>query len=413
MPPKAPTRRTTIGFLACDVIEEVTRGVWQGVAEAALTQDFNLIFYAGGALNDPVGFRRNANTIYDLIDRQRIDGLIIMASSINFSASSVEMQVFLARFSDLPIVTVEESFPGIPSVIKDDYGGMTQVVKHLIEKHKRRRIIFMPGPSGTACSADRLRAYRDVLESKGLPFDPNLLTPTPSSWSFEEARMLFQQYLQELALRPRFDFDAIVAINDETAYAAISILKENGVRVPDDISVTGFDDLAMAGSIVPPLTTIRPSFNQIGQKAAESLLRLLSPSRCERNEDIAQTTLLPAQLIVRHSCGCLLPTITESVLSAKDRLPRHTSDSSDLATILARERHTIVSEMARVVGGSTQARSGSAQLLNGFIGEIEHGITGAFLSALDEVLDQSALKGERVKEWQRAISVLRRRILPI
>ncbi len=180
MPLKASPRRKTIGFLACDVIEEVPRGVWQCVAEAALTQDLNLIFYAGGALNGPPGFRRHANTIYDLIDRQRVDGLVIMASSINFSASSVEMQAFLARFADLPIVTVEGSFPGIPSVIKDDYGGMTQVVKHLIDKHKRRRIIFMPGPSGTACSADRLRAYRDVLESRSLPFDPNLLTPTPA-----------------------------------------------------------------------------------------------------------------------------------------------------------------------------------------------------------------------------------------
>ena len=415
---KTPPQRPTIGYIACDVLEEVSRGVWQGVAEAAREQDFNLIFYAGGALNDPLGFRRHANVIYDLVNQQRIDGLIIMASSIDFSASSAEMQAFLARFAGLPIVTIEESFPGIPSVLVDEYGGMTQVVKHLIDKHKRRRIIFMPGPSGTICSTERLRAYRDVLESRGLPFDPNLITPTPSSWSFEEARKLFQQYLQELALRPRFDFDAIAAVNDETAYAAISVLKEKGVRVPDDISVTGFDDLAMAGSIAPPLTTIRPSFNTIGQKAVESLKCILHDERTlhdERgivDEISVQTLILPAQLVVRHSCGCLLPTIAEAVLPSKDRLPRGAQDASGLAAILARERQSIVAEMARVVGGSAQAQSGSAQLLNGFIGEIEHGTAGAFLSAMDEVLDQSALKGERVKEWQRAISVLRRRILP-
>ncbi|RPJ49958.1 MAG: response regulator, partial [Chloroflexi bacterium] len=239
-----------------------------------------------------------------------------------------------------------------------------------------------------------------------LPFDPNLVTPPTSSWSYAEAVTSFCTYLDQRSLQPRFDFDAVAAVNDESAYAAITVLKSRGARVPDDIAVTGFDDLAMAGSVAPPLTTVRAPFHAMGRRAVEILLGRL------HGEEYSEPFVLPAQLIVRHSCGCLLPTITEAAASVDEHIVSRGYERQGLAAALNEERSAIVMEMANAVGGSSLALQCAGQLLNGFIGEIEHGTGHAFLSALDAVLNQVATQRGRVKEWQRAISVMQRRIMP-
>jgi signal transduction histidine kinase/DNA-binding LacI/PurR family transcriptional regulator/CheY-like chemotaxis protein len=404
--------RKTIGCLGCDVSEEVGRTIWQGAAEMARELDLNLIFYAGGGLNDPLVQRRPANVIYDLVHPLRLDGLMVISSSINYTNQPAEMLAFMHRCDPLPVVSVEEIFPGIPSVVKDDLGGMKQAVNHLIEVHHRRRIIFIQGPAVADGPQDRFRGYRDALAEHGLPFDPNLVVPVPNSWLYQEGLIAFRAFLEEHTLQPRFDFDAVVACNDDNAAAAITVLKEMGARIPDDIAVTGFDDLSPAGSLSPPLTTVRPSFKEMGRKAVELLAGMLPDTPGGRGEAAAPPVVMPSQLVVRHSCGCLLPTITESVVDLQTRPGQSAAHSAGLAAALSRERRVILLEMAQAAGGSPVAYSESARLLNGLIGEIEHGRAGAFLSALDETLNQVALRGERIKEWQGAVSVLRRRVPP-
>jgi signal transduction histidine kinase/AraC-like DNA-binding protein len=127
-------------------------------------------------------------------------------------------------------------------------------------------------------------------------------------------------------------------------------------------------------------------------------------------------------LIVRHSCGCLLPSIAEAVLDESNGTnmacasdggnPISRDEKPDLAGVLAGQRRGLLSEMAHAAGGSPFAQIEAARLLNGLVGELQHGTSGAFLSALDETLNQVAQRGERIKDWQSAISVLHRRIQP-
>ena len=408
------SRRLTIGFLACDIAEEVSRALWQGAAEAARELGVNLICYPGGALRDPLGYRKQSNVLYSLVDPRRVDGIILVSSSIDFAASRAEMETFIRQFEGLPLVSIEEEFPGIPSLLKDEFGGMAQVVDHLIATHSRRKIVFMQGPGSTLYTQKRFQAYQETLSAHGLPFDPNLVTPPTNSWSFEEARITFRTFLEERALRPRFDFDAVAAVNDENAYAAVEVLKELGVRVPDDISVTGFDDLAIGGSIAPPLTTVRFPFPAIASSAVEILLARMRGEEFPGPDGAAQAGFcFPAQMVVRHSCGCLLPTIAEAAAPRPDaRAAEGFAGAGRLAATIAVQRRAIALEMARAVGGSPLAQQGSVQLLNGLIGEFDHGTPGAFLSALDEVLNLIGLNGERIKEWQQALSVLRLKVRP-
>lgn len=403
-------RRKTIGCLGCDVSEEVTRDLWQGVAELARELDFNLIFFAGGGLNDPLVHRRPANVIYDLVHPRRVDGLIVFSSTINFTTDGREMLELIHRLDPLAVVSIEEVFEGVPAVLKDDVAGMRQAVGHLIETHRKRRIVFIQGPVSTS-SSGRLRGYREALESNRLPFDPNLVVPNSNNWSYEEGLVSFRAFLDEHALHPRYDFDAVAACNDDNAAAAVTVLKERGARVPDDIAVTGFDDLAMAGSMSPPLTTVRPSFQAIGRKAVELLAARM------RGAETPLEVTLPPQLVVRHSCGCLLPTISEAVIDP-EVLAAAGAQSVErpqamLAAALSSRRRDLVMEMAHSAGGSPLAQVEAARLLNGFLSEIEHHTAGAFLSALDETLNRVAFGGERLREWQGAVSVLRKNLLPL
>ncbi len=197
-------------------------------------------------------------------------------------------------------------------LLKDDYGGMLEAMGHLIGVHGRRRIAFLRGPEGFLGSKRRFEAYQDALAKYHVPYDPNLVSAAPTSWGFSEGINIFQAFLDENALRPRFDFDAVVGANDEIALAAVSVLHQRGQRIPDDISVSGFDDLALAGSTSPALTTVRPPFYEMGVRAVELILRTVNGGQKPARLPLPET--LPTQLVIRHSCGCQLPTIAEAAV---------------------------------------------------------------------------------------------------
>jgi DNA-binding LacI/PurR family transcriptional regulator len=94
------------------------------------------------------------------------------------------------------------------------------------------------------------------------------------------------------------DFDAIFTGDDEAAVGALQALQAAGRRVPEDISVAGFDDQNLAAVINPPLTTVHTPTAEVGRAAAEQLLRLI------RTEKADLLTLLPTELVIRRSCGC-------------------------------------------------------------------------------------------------------------
>jgi signal transduction histidine kinase/DNA-binding LacI/PurR family transcriptional regulator/AraC-like DNA-binding protein/ActR/RegA family two-component response regulator len=399
-------KRATIGFLFNSVYDEIDRSVLRGVEDTAKKHAVNLICFSGGVLQSETGTPLQENLLYELIDRQRIDGLVVLSSSIGFAISRVEMLRFLSRFEAMPVVCLEGQFGSIPCVVKDDYHGMREVIAHLVDQHHRRRIVFMQGPASFVGAQERLRAYIDALAEYKLPFDPNLVTNIPQGWHLEEAKGLFTSFLEERALRPRYDFDAVAAVNDEAALAAITILQGRGIRVPDEVAVVGFDDLEVAGVNTIPLTTIRPPFFEMGAQAVELLLGGM------RGETQPAQIIVPARLVVRQSCGCLLPMVSQAAVEVAPKPPAQKDDYKGLAETLSDKRPVIIAEMVKSVGASGWALHLTRQLFNSLVNELEHGVPNAFLSTLNEVLGKVTEEGGVVEQWQEPLSVLRRSILP-
>jgi DNA-binding LacI/PurR family transcriptional regulator len=162
-----------------------------------------------------------------------------------------------------------------------------EVTKHLIQLgHKR--IAYLGDRFGYQSDTERFAGYREALERAGLPFLPELIVHGDGKC---EGGITGVEGLMNLPKPPT----AIFCYNDMTALGALRQLHLRKMRVPEDVSVVGFDDLFIASYTQPPLTTVRQPRRLMGRLAMESLLKLIS------GEDSSSAIYVPAELIVRES----------------------------------------------------------------------------------------------------------------
>jgi LacI family transcriptional regulator len=174
----------------------------------------------------------------------------------------------------------------------DNVGGARMAVEHLI-RLGHTRIATITGPLSMASGEDRLVGYREALEAHHLPVDEKLIVGgdyTEPSGSVAAQRLL--------PASPT----AIFAASDMMAIGALKVLREAGLRVPDDVALIGFDDLRIATAVEPALTTVRQPIERLGSMAVDLLLSLIANSS---NGQSSQRMILPTQLVVRASCGAL------------------------------------------------------------------------------------------------------------
>jgi LacI family transcriptional regulator, repressor for deo operon, udp, cdd, tsx, nupC, and nupG len=189
-----------------------------------------------------------------------------------------------------PTVLACEHIPGLalPTVRIDNYGAAGAAMRHLAGLG-HRRIGHLAGPLDRVISVDRLRGYRDAVTALGLDADPALVAYGDFTL---HAGIDGMAGLLALATPPT----AVFAASDEMAIGAIRAIGRAGLKVPDDISVVGFDDILFAAAIEPPLTTIAQPRREIGRRAMRMLAGLLE-GRPGPGDDV----VLPAPLVVRRS----------------------------------------------------------------------------------------------------------------
>ena len=237
-------------------------------------------------------------SLYNLVDPATLDGLIL-AADLGHGVSQDQIEQLCARFHPLPMVALSLEVPGIPSVQTDSFNGMRQAVLHLIEAHGLRRIAFVRGPHGQSEAEQRYRAYVSALEAHGIPLDEQLVAA--GDFHPESGRAAIALLVDER----HAEFQAVVTANDRMAIGALDALQGRGRQVPAEIALVGFDDITEAQALGVPLTTVHQPFYATGQQAVQQLLRLL------HGEAVPSQTILPTELIIRWSCGCLPPAIQQ------------------------------------------------------------------------------------------------------
>jgi LacI family transcriptional regulator len=248
----------------------------------------DVISEAGFALLISSNSSRFSNTHSLALGPNNTDGILGYADSLS------EAKLTHFYHSNFPVVLIYRSSPphlSIPSVTVENKTASKAIVDHLIEGHGRQRIIYLRGPEHQEDSYWREMGYRASLEAHGIPYDPDLV------WPGEFEREVAQTTMIELILAG-VEFDAVFAGNDDAAIGVLAALREMGKRVPEDVSVVGFDDLRSSSYLTPSLTTVRAPTEEVGRVAARQILNLI------RGRQADPLTLLPTEMVIRNSCGC-------------------------------------------------------------------------------------------------------------
>ncbi len=192
----------------------------------------------------------------------------------------------------LPLVCFDRRVSGDPvdTVVVNNRQGARAMTNHLIDLG-HRRIGLICGPDSLSTSTERASGYRSALREAGLPVDPSLIVMDAPNRQAGYARARDLLSLDPLPT-------ALFAANNQLALGAIEFVREQGLRIPGDVAVVGFDDAPWAKLLDPPLTTIRQPAYEMGSRATELLVeRIQTPDR-----STALVTLRP-ELVVRRSCG--------------------------------------------------------------------------------------------------------------
>jgi len=337
--------------------------------------------------------------LYELAGPDNVAGLVVWAGGVDNVVSPQEFRDFCRHYQigerPLPIVCGEHKIEGFPSVLMDDCGSIRQALVHLIETHGYRKIAFLQGPPGHVGAQERYRGYVATLAEYGLPFEPRLLVP-------EMGHGIARWLLDEQGLRPGIDLEAVVSWNDRGALTALREFQARGVRVPDDLAVVGFDDLAESAVVTPSLTTLHLPFYAMAYQAVEMLLALM------KGKKVSEEHSVTGSLTVRESCGCVSSDVTTA---AVDQAALLIEPSAGVGHFTTEWRAATAALLAQTpVGG--QEEGWAALLVESCIADLEEAPSPRFLAVLSGLLRRAAEVQDNLLIWQTVISGLRHQMLP-
>jgi len=232
-----------------------------------------------------------ADKLLDLVRDQQCSGVILIVPAYYAS------QYRNLSESGLPVMLVDETadVPGIGYVDNDSFSGSLEAARHLIALG-HREIGFLLSDSNTSNHRDRFNAYKAALAEAGIEFDPARVADAIRNVGIMQSGFLAMRKL----LDRNIPLTAVMAINDEVALGALSAAKTAGRRVPEDISIVGFDDNNFSAFLDPPLTTVRHEAEQAGYLAARAIEEYL------RNDTPLPRQVLPTRLVIRRSSSSVL-----------------------------------------------------------------------------------------------------------
>jgi DNA-binding LacI/PurR family transcriptional regulator/anti-anti-sigma regulatory factor len=268
------SRPTTIGVLTPFLDGFYFTAILRGIHQAAQQRGHRVVVIRGTP----------AYVQAPSLARDQVDGWIVVLATDGIERLAQER---------VPLVTISSCAPeaGCPTVMPDNREGVRSAVRHLIE-HGHRRIAFVGCMDQDDIRA-RFDGYMETLIESGIPFDPGLVFDAEDNWHSGG-----RQAAEALIAR-RGELTAAVVATDKNALGLMEALQAAGYRIPDDLAIVGFDDIADAQWSSPPLTTVRQRFDALGALACELVLAQLAGQVVPSGPAFAPTTF-----VRRRTCGC-------------------------------------------------------------------------------------------------------------
>ncbi len=273
-------RSFTIGVIIPEIVHHFFSSIISGIEDLAYGKGYRVIICQSNE-----DYHREVINVGALTDH-RVDGFLV-----SISKTTRDHKHFRSLVDHgIPVVFMDRATPEVDSdrVLTNDFEGARLVVSHLL-KRGCRNIIHLAGPQHLSVGRERYLGYAEALKEAGVPLHDELVLKcdTPARVAQHSAKLI------NLAAGA----DAIFAVNDFTAVAAIRLLQDHGYTVPDQIAVAGFGDDPIATVVRPSLTTVEQRGYDIGKEAARILLNRLSGE----TDEAFKTKIFPAFLKVRDS----------------------------------------------------------------------------------------------------------------
>lgn len=295
--------RKNIGIILFDITSYYQQQLVHTLSKTASKRGYNLLTFSAFTIygSDTKNAAGEYNILH-LIPYEQLDALIVCHDTFNSNEAVEELWKLVTERCQAPIISIRKKVNGCYNILVEDTDAIPAFVRHFHDVHHFDRIAFMSGPYNHPDAIFRLEKYKEAMAELGLD--------CPEEYIFEgnfwkDCALDASKHFMSLKKRPQ----AIVCAND---YMALSLCKEltlQGHSVPQDVAISGFDDVRDARANVPPLTTCNVSIPDMAKKAMETIDTLLN------GKEAPACTFVPTKIIIRNSCGCESSTMKDLSLS--------------------------------------------------------------------------------------------------
>ncbi len=257
---------STIGLVVSTLASVGNSRMLQAISEAAAARDYALAVVTVG--------ERGIHDAFARLRSQGVDGAVVLNEATELARDTQPP-------ADLHLVVVDSPPDERFSIVQTDHAGGARAATRYLLELGHSTVHHLAGPARSFAAAERERGWREALADAGVAAPE----PVRGDWTSASGHLSVSELLEATA---------IFVANDQMALGALRALADAGRRVPDDVSVVGFDDVADAAEFRPPLTTVRQDFDALGRRAVAALVGAI-----EGGEPVAET--VPASVVVRRS----------------------------------------------------------------------------------------------------------------
>jgi LacI family transcriptional regulator len=293
----AGSKNKVIGLFIVDLINEedglknrITKSPYyleftSSVIETASEMDYLVLVHI---IHTVAGYEKIKESFYN---KTISGGIFIGQNDDDESIKTIIDRGYRVVLVDQSIRPEDATYNQCTIVNADNYDGAYRATKYLIDK-KHEQIAHITGGTVKFSSKDRIRGYKKALEDAGIKVNKNLIIDSEfvENAGYEATKKLFKS---------KSKFSAIFASNDKIAFGAIKAIQEEGLKIPEDISVIGFDDIESSKYVNPPLTSIKMELVEMADLATKSIVASIE------KDAKPSVNIVPVTLVERESCGML------------------------------------------------------------------------------------------------------------
>lgn len=281
-----------IAVISPDITNPYTYKLWLNFIKISKQYNYNFHYFVGSQLEDKNLERKNWNFIYNFVDSEKFDGIIVFSGSLFHYVSTEKAIEFYKKIKNIPFVNISLEIGNYPVILTDNKSGIKETVKHFVCFHNRKNIVFITGPLQHPEAIERLNAFKEGLIENGIEVKEDYIIE--GDFHEEKAINSMKNFLSK-----NLSFDAIIASNDMSALAVMNYLQKKGFNIPEDIIISGYDNSIESLSSIPSLSSVHQPIEKMAQKAIEIMVAIFEKKHYE-NKTILNTYFIP-----RESCGCV------------------------------------------------------------------------------------------------------------